>query len=85
MRRGRPNIREEVHSTIMKTLFLNQTPLTTSTISRFVSGELKRKISWNTTFKYIEELVGVGKIQPITLPHSKTPKKDGLRVYILKR
>ncbi len=85
MRRGRPNIRQKIQPTIVGALSSNQTPLTISTISRMVSKELGRKISWNTVFKYVNELIETNKVKPLVLPHSKTANKEGLTVYILKQ
>jgi len=85
MKRGRPNIRARVQTLILDNLSSSQTPLTISTITRFISKNLERKISWNTTQKYLQELVEANKVQAIQLPHSKVEKKIGLTVYILKK
>ena len=85
MKRGRPNIRGGAQPAILRALSINQSPLTTSAIKRKISEELGREVSWNTTLKYIRELLETGKICAIQLPHSKTPNKEGLRVYSLKR
>jgi hypothetical protein len=47
--------------------------------------KLGRKVSWNTTHKYVQELVEVGKIRRIPLPHSKLEGRTGLTVYELVR
>lgn len=85
MKRGRPNIREDVQPTILKILNEQQLPLTIANITKQLSTETKKTISWNTTRKYLQELINTNKIQPITVPHSKFENKKGLTLYMLKR
>jgi hypothetical protein len=85
MKRGRPAIRNLMHETILSILSESQTPLTVSNLARFASERTGRALSWNTAQKYVQELVEVSKIQPIILPHSKEPGKEGLTVYSLKK
>jgi hypothetical protein len=85
MRRGRPNIRTVIQSNLLNVLGSSQTPMTISSLTRFVSEETKRQVSWNTVQKYVEELIKIDKIQAITLPHSKQENKTGLTVYTIKK
>ncbi len=85
MKRGRPNMRRDVQKEIVDTLSRFGSPITISTISKDVSKILNREISWNTVQKYVQELVEIGKIQAVQLPHSKSESKDGLVVYTLRR
>lgn len=85
MKRGRPNIRQIIQSSLMTILSTSQTPLTISSLTRFVSKEINKNVSWNTVQKYLQELVEVDKVKPIMLPHSKLENKNGLTVYILKK
>ena len=85
MKRGRPNIRNEVKSAIISILEEQKTPLTISSIERICSKRLNREVSWNTIFKYVRELVEARKIDSIVLPHSKEEGKNGLTVYTLKK
>ena len=85
MRRGRPNIRQDVQKEIISLLSQFNTPVTISVVSREISKIINREISWNTVQKYIQELVESGKIQAIQLQHSKQENKTGLVVYTLKK
>jgi len=85
MKRGRPAIRSTVKEKILAALANSQIHLTTSSLAKTASNELSKKVSWNTVQKYIQELVEAGKVQPLQLPHSKTPNKSGLTVYTLKK
>lgn len=85
MKRGRPAIRDTVQNNLMSVLSSSQTPLTVSSLTRFVSKVINRNVSWNTVQKYIDELIAVDKIQAIPLPHSKIEDKEGLTVYVLKK
>jgi hypothetical protein len=85
MKRGRPAIRNLMHDTILNVLSENQVPLTVSNLAKFASEKTGRVLSWNTAQKYVQELVEVNKVQPITLPHSKEAGKEGLTVYTLKK
>lgn len=85
MKRGRPNVRQVIQSSLMTILSSAQTPLTVSNLTRFVSKELNKNVSWNTVEKYLRELMEIDKIQAITLPHSKIENKNGLTVYMLKK
>jgi len=85
MKRGRPAIRNIMYDTILNVLSESQVPLTVSNLAKFSSQKTGRNLSWNTAQKYVQELVEVNRVQPITLPHSKDPGKDGLTVYTLKK
>ena len=85
MKRGRPNIRKIIHSNLLEVLGNSQTPLTTSTLTKYVSKEVNRTISWNTVQKYVNELIEQEKIQSVTLPHSKIDDRNGLTMYSIKK
>jgi len=85
MRRGRPNVRNDVQMAIVGALSTAGRPLNTSAIAKQSSKILGKKISWNTIQKYLNELVQVNKIQSTSLPHSKAENKNGLTVYSLKK
>ena len=85
MKRGRPNIRHDVQKEIISLLSKVTTPITISVISKTISQLINREISWNTVQKYVQELVEIGRIQAIQLPHSKLENKPGLIVYTLKK
>ena len=85
MKRGRPNVRETIQANLMSALAVSQTPLTTSTLTRVISKEVNKQISWNTVQKYLDELIQTEKIQAIELPHSKIEDRTGLTVYVLKK
>ena len=83
MKRGRPEIGRIVQAKILDILSSSSTPLTTIALTKICSEQLKKRISWNTTQKYLEKLIKSNKVRSITLPHSKDKNKDGIRVYIL--
>lgn len=85
MKRGRPNIRRIIQQEIITILAKFNTPIATAVISKEVSEALDRKISWNTTQKYIRELVESGRLQALQLPHSKIENKNGMILYTLKK
>jgi len=85
MKRGRPNKRTVIQNQIIEVLSLFRAPMTTTSITKHISQKMNKEVSWNTTEKYIRELVKLDKIQAINLPHSKQEGKQGLTVYILKR
>ncbi len=85
MKRGRPDVRQTIQSNLLTVLSSSQTPLTVSSLTRFVSKEVNRSISWNTVQKYLDELIQTEKVQAIPLPHSKIENKNGLTVYVLKK
>lgn len=85
MKRGRPSKRTVLRKAILTTLGKSKTPMTTSAVGRLISEELGERISWNTTQKYLRELVEANKVQPIPLPHSKKSGEAGLTLYTLKR
>jgi len=85
MKRGRPNVRETIQSNLMNALMGSQTPMTTSTLTRVISKEVNKQVSWNTVQKYLNELIQTEKIQAIELPHSKIEDRTGLTVYVLKK
>lgn len=84
MKRGRPSIRIVVQSNLLQVLASSQTPLTTSSLTKFISKEVNRNLSWNTVQKYLEELVAKEEVQAINLPHSKIENRNGLTMYTLK-
>jgi hypothetical protein len=85
LKRGRPNIRDAIQSNLVTLLSNSQTPLTTSSLTRFVSKEVNKSVSWNTVQKYLDELIETQKVQAIELPHSKIENRAGLTVYVLKK
>jgi hypothetical protein len=85
MRRGRPNIRTVIQSNLLSVLDNSNTPMTISSLTRSISDEIKKQVSWNTVQKYVEELIKIDKIQAMTLPHSKQENKTGLTVYMIKK
>lgn len=85
MKRGRPNVRKVIQSNLTTILGTSQTPMTTSSLTRFISKDQNRKFSWNTIQKYIDEMVQEQKLEAIILPHSKIEDKDGLTMYTLKK
>lgn len=85
MKRGRRSSRRLVQDQIFNIISNVNSPVTTAFLTKEISKSLNKKISWNTVQKYINELVEIGKIQPIPLPHSKEENKVGLTVYTLKK
>ncbi len=85
MKRGRPDVRDKVQSNLVSILSTSETPLTVSTLTRFVSKDFNRTVSWNTVQKYLDELVEGEKVQAIQLPHSKIEDRMGLTVYVMKK
>ena len=85
MKRGRPNVRSMVQSNLLSVLESSETPLTVSSLTRFISKEANKTISWNTVQKYLDELIEKERVQAIALPHSKLEDRSGLTVYVLKR
>jgi len=85
MKRGRPNTRNIVQTNLLEILSLSQVPLTISSLAKMISPKIGRTVSWNTVQKYLDELVQMDKIQPMSLPHSKIEGKTGLVVYQLKK
>lgn len=85
MKRGRPNARVSVQSNILEVLSSSPIPYTVSSLAKIISQKVCRTVSWNTVQKYLEELVQMGKVQPMPLPHSKIEGKTGLVVYQLKK
>lgn len=85
MKRGRPNMRHNIQKEIFFSLSKINIPITISVLSKEISKSLNRKVSWNTTQKYVQEFVESGKVQAIQLPHSKEANKSGLILYALKK
>lgn len=85
MKRGRPPMRHDIHKEVIRILSDGDTPKTTSVLTKELSQVLNKRLSWNTVDKYVQELVQVGRVQPIELPHSKDDQKSGLTVYTLKK
>ena len=85
IKRGRPTIRIEVQNSILNTLSEKGIPLTISALAKAISNKMQRTVSWNTIQKYIDELIAMGKIKPIDLPHSKDETKKGLTVYTINK
>lgn len=85
MKRGRPSVRGEVRSGLLKILTSSEVPLTVSSLTSHISKDTGKKLSWNTVQKYLQELVESNKVQPISFSHSKIKGKEGLTVYILKK
>lgn len=84
MKRGRPNIRGIISPLILEILSDNL-PRSVKSLEDEISKRLKRKVSWNTVQKYLQELIETGKVTALATPHSKIEGKEGLTVYILKR
>lgn len=85
MKRGRPNARNVIQTNILDVLSSTQMPLTISSLAKIIAPKVGRTVSWNTVQKYLDELVQVDKVQPMSLPHSKIDGKNGLTVYQLKK
>ncbi len=85
MKRGRPNIRNQIQPKILEILSKSNFPMNVSTICNHLSSEMKKPVNWNTVKKYLEELVKLDKVQAIPLPHSKEENKTGLIVYSIKK
>lgn len=85
MKRGRPSVRNLIQTNIIEVLSSSQIPLTVSSLAKMISPRVGRTVSWNTVQKYLDELIQLGKIQPMPLPHSKIEGKTGLTVYQLKK
>lgn len=85
MKRGRPPIRQVIQSNLIQVLESSQIPMTTSSLTRFVSRGVNKSVSWNTVQKYLEELIQDEKVEAISLPHSKIEDREGLTMYVLKR
>ncbi|MEM5882787.1 MAG: hypothetical protein QXQ77_00920 [Candidatus Aenigmatarchaeota archaeon] len=85
MKRGRPSKRFEIQNLIVEVLREISTPISINAIRNMISKKIGKEVSWNTVYKYLEELVGIGKVEAIPTPHSKKEGKKGLTVYILKR
>lgn len=85
MKRGRPSKRFEIQNLILESLREVNTPISKNAIRSMISRKIGKQVSWNTVNKYLEELVGIGKVEAIPTPHSKKEGKKGLTVYILKK
>lgn len=85
MKRGRPIMRHEVQTLVLEVLEDINMPMSINAICEEALKRTKRKISWNTIHKYLNELVEFDKIKAIPLPHSKIEGKIGLTVYTLKK
>lgn len=84
-KRGRPNIRNKIQTSIIDVLSSDNRPMTISLMRKKISMLIENQVSWNTIEKYLNELVKLDKIQKITLEHSKIEGKDGLTVYTIKK
>jgi hypothetical protein len=78
-------VRNLIQTNIIEVLSSSQIPLTVSSLAKMISPRVGRTVSWNTVQKYLDELIQLGKIQPMPLPHSKIEGKTGLTVYQLKK
>ncbi|MFB0544223.1 MAG: hypothetical protein ACETVN_00790 [Asgard group archaeon] len=78
-------MRHEVQTLVVGVLGDVNTPMSINAICEKIFRQTKKKISWNTVYKYLTELVEFDKIRAISLPHSKIEGKEGLTVYILKK
>ncbi len=85
MKRGRKPLRSKIIPLIIEALENTEVPLNINSIKSYVNSKIGRNLSWNTVMKYVQELIELGKIEAIALPHSKDPKKFGLTLYRLKR
>jgi len=68
MKRGRRDQSVEFKTAITKVIKSSKTPLTIEAIRSLVSQKKGRTVSWNTIYKYLEELVGEGIIKKTELP-----------------
>ena len=84
MKRGRPNKRASIKVAILDLLSKSSVPMTVSALNRMLNEELHIQASWNTTQKYIRELIETNQVKPVSLPHSKKSGETGLVVYMLK-
>lgn len=84
MRRGRPNQRKVISSLILE-LLSDSLGRSIHSLRTEISKKLGREVSWNTVQKYLQELVEMGKVRAISVPHSKIEGKEGLTVYTIKR
>ena len=71
MKRGRPIVRSEIQPLISQVLEESRTPLNINAIAKKIKERTGRRYSWNTIQKYLNELVEIGQIEAIKLPHSK--------------
>lgn len=85
MKRGRPIIRIEVQERILSILQKQNLPLNIKIISDQIFEEYGKRYSWNTIQKYLNELVEIGQVEEIVLPHSKDKGKFGLKVFTIKK
>ena len=84
MKRGRPIIRSELQPIINEILEESKLPLNINAITKKIEERTGKRYSWNTVQKYLNELVELGQIEAIKLPHSKKKEKYGLIVYTKK-
>lgn len=84
IKRGRPSLRNIVQQHVIKCLQEIDIPISIEALRKEISKNLGRNLSWNTVQKYLQELVEMGKVDAIPMPHSKK-EGEGLTVYILKR
>lgn len=85
MKRGRPSARHNITPAIMDALGKTETPMTTSSLKKLLSEQLKQDFSWNTIQKYLNEMMQANQITSMDLPHTKIPNRTGLTVYTLKK
>lgn len=85
MKRGRRSMRNQIIPLIIEALKNASTPLNINSIKFYVSARMNRNLSWNTVMKYVKELIELGKVEAVPLPHSKNPNKFGLILYRLKK
>ncbi len=70
MKRGRPSKREEFRESILSALGGYEHPVTISSIKRLVDARRMRPCGWNTTRKYLNELVAERLVLRQSLPPS---------------
>ncbi|MEM5821139.1 MAG: hypothetical protein QXP34_02345 [Candidatus Aenigmatarchaeota archaeon] len=83
MKRGRPSLRFKIYSLIEEYFSLHPYPSNVRKITMFISERLNKKISWNTTKKYLEELVRLDRVKKMETPHSKKANEKGITLYYL--
>lgn len=85
MKKGRPSLRQVVKENILQTLEETNLPLNIHSLTKKISEKIGRNLSWNTTRKYLQELVEVDKVEALRVMHSKKKEGFGLTLYKLKK
>ena len=85
MKRGRPSKRHKIEAAILECLAELNTYISVNAIVKYLKKKMEESVSWNTVKKYLDELVSLGKVEVVQLPHSKKESAEGLKVYRLKK